>query len=803
MKKAIHDKLLLALVCASCAVMAEARVCVWTGAGTPSASGSGDLVWTDPDNWADGAVPQNGDTVSFDEKNTTKHRLNMSLTLENLFYTNSLGTTFNGKINQVLTITGLKSEIVVTSSSGMNWLTPIHLDDGAKVKISGPIAFKNPCDISGTGEIEKVGAGNLDFYKQNSFAGTWRLRNGKIRAHGDSCENPLGSSDAVAHIYGKNDATGADATFAVYATASFDNRFFLHDVGVSAYRTATFNGDITFVSEQKNAAVFNLDGTYGSYYIASSPPGFIINGDIFCDESAYTCRVLPRASYGATDCFIAFNGALNLGTRSLELTTRTYSTDRGILYINSPISTTATIGLSVYGDGARFYCGAKNVLGGSGKDLSFGVSKYSSDILLDLCGHDQTVRRLLFVQDAGYTTSGSITSSGGPATLFATRVYNDTENHNVVALDGDVSLSLKKDNANKYYPFVFSGGTTTGWILSDYNSCDLTAAAFPNLGGIALEGAGIAHVGATTALKNGVKFEFRSRTSGYLQVDTGVAINAAQVLLDSVEVPAGTYCRAGAGIDGATEAAWLGGGEGYDGTVTVAAHDPLYVWTGGGADGSLSTAANWAGGAAPDLSSSAATIDFRYASAAKPVTLSGTVAPACAIVDATPFEKGALTFDGEGTLVLSGNGVVTNGWVFTDHASLVWNGPGTLVLEGASSTSGTVSVVAGKVVVAAGEWLGGASVAANAELEVESACGPGVFGEDDADLNHAALDLDGRLTLGDGVAARVKSMTIGGASVSGTYGSSSSAARHRDDAHFGGAGTVSTFSLPGMMIIFR
>ena len=209
-----------------------------------------------------------------------------------------------------------------------------------------------------------------------------------------------------------------------------------------------------------------------------------------------------------------------------------------------------------------------------------------------------------------------------------------------------------------------------------------------------------------------------------------------------------------------------------------------------------------AGGAAPDLSSSAAPIDFRYASAAKPVTLSGTVAPACAIVDATPFEKGALTLDGEGSLALSGSGVVTNGWVFTDHASLVWNGPGTLVLEGASSTSGTVSVVAGKVVVAAGKWLGGASVAANAELEVESACGSGVFGVDDAGANLAVLTLGGMLTLGDGIEARVKAMKIGGASAHGTYGSSSSAVRHKDDAHFGGAGTVTTFSIPGMTIMF-
>lgn len=795
MKKALMHKLLLALACASCAALAEARVCVWTGGGTTEV-----LQWSDSANWEDGAVPQDGDTVSFDAKSATQHRLDKNLTLENLFYTNSLGATFNCLSDRKLTLTGAKSEVV---ASGMNWLASVQLANDAKLKISGAVAFKSPCDISGSGEIEKVGTGNLDFYKQNTFAGTWHLRNGQIRTFGSMMENPLGSSGAVAHIYGSNEATGADATFQCNRAVSFDNRFFFHDVSVSTYQTAVFNGDLTFVSEQKNNAAFYLDGSYKSdYHSESSPPGFIINGNVICDNSVYTCRVLPRAN-GVTDYFIKFNGALDLGTRSLELAAKTDGTDYGTVYVNSPISTSAAIGLIASGSGTEFHCGAANVLGGSDKDLGLGIAKKSSSALLDLCGHDQMVRRLWFVQDTGCTTSGSITSSGGPATLFSAAVYNGTEHHNVFSLDGEVSLSLKNGNANQYYPFVFSGGTTTGWIFSDYNSCDLTAAAFPNLGGIALEGAGIAHVGATTALKNGVKFEFRSLTTGHLQVDSGVSINAAQVLVDATDVPAGTYCRPGAGIAGATEAAWLGGGEGCDGTVTVAAHDPRYIWTGNGADGLLSTPANWSGGVAPDLSSASATIDFRYASAAKPITLSGTVAPACAIVDATPFEKGSLKFDGNGSLALSGSGVTTNDWVFSDHASLVWNGPGTLVLLGASSTTGTVSVAAGKVVIAAGEWLGGASVAANAELEVEPACGSGVFGEDDANTNHAALDLDGRLTLGDGVAARVKSMTIGGASTCGTYGSSSSAARHRDDAHFGGAGTVSTFSLPGMMIIFH
>ena len=95
-----------------------------------------------------------------------------------------------------------------------------------------------------------------------------------------------------------------------------------------------------------------------------------------------------------------------------------------------------------------------------------------------------------------------------------------------------------------------------------------------------------------------------------------------------------------------------------------------------------------------------------------------------------------------------------------------------------------LSVAAGKVVLAAGQWLGGADIAATADFEVESACGSEVFGTDDLSANHAALAVGGRLTRGEGVDAYVKSMSIGGARVYGrkTHGSSSSGARCQDEA---------------------
>ena len=77
-----------------------------------------------------------------------------------------------------------------------------------------------------------------------------------------------------------------------------------------------------------------------------------------------------------------------------------------------------------------------------------------------------------------------------------------------------------------------------------------------------------------------------------------------------------------------------------------------------------------------------------------------------------------------------------------------------------------------------------------------------MFGADDPNENLANLAVDGMLTLGDGVTAFARSMTVGGARARGrrTYGSSSSAARITDNAHFGGAGTAMSIFKDGFIL---
>ena len=247
---------------------------------------------------------------------------------------------------------------------------------------------------------------------------------------------------------------------------------------------------------------------------------------------------------------------------------------------------------------------------------------------------------------------------------------------------------------------------------------------------------------------------------------------------------------------------WLGG-DGYNGTVTVLAHDPVLVWTGAG-DGSLTGAANWGANESPDLTDPSLTLDFRRATSANPIALSGVVAPAAAITSGD-INQGAPHFTGEGTLVLDGTTVETNSLVFTGNASLTYNGTGTLVLKGSvSSTTGTLTVASGKVILDGSAWHGNVVVMSSAELEVLSSCGPSVFtGESGA--SRCTLRLDGRLSLGAGVSAEAKAAWIGGclAHRDKTYGSSESAAVMRDDVHFAGSGTLVSRSVPGMMMIVK
>ena len=795
-------KMLTGILLTTFTTVAFAKVCVWTGNGTPNPDASDNLVWTDPGNWEDGNVPVDGDTVSFTERNTTIHRIHKNLTLENLYYTNTLGTTFNGKSTHTLTLTGNDSRIVVGNGITATLRARVNLAAGARLSIetgnsSSAFNYNQPGKLTGSGEITKTGPGKIQMLDvdNSEFAGTWHIHDGSAAVFA-AIDNAFGSSDSVVHLYNSS----ADARYG----GTFNSTFFLHDSTFVTYRTATLNGDVTLIAESKNDYPFYLQGVRNAtYYQESSPPGIVFNGNLNCDNTLYRCRPMFYAYFASasgvgTTFHATFNGTMDTGAKPIESLHKQAAIDRVIFHVNKPIVTTSSTGAILYGED-MVLCGVENAFGT--RDIQFGQTKQNSaGIVFDMCGHDQNVNRIIYAETSGYSTTASITSSRGPA-LFKTNGHKnggDQYPQTIPSLDGEASISFNKTpSVSASGTWTFSGGNTTGWIFTTYPGCDLTAAAFPNLGGIGLKGVGKVYVNATTALKNGVKFEFDSMSTGYLRVDTGVNIGAAQVIYDNVDVPAGTYCRTGAGVAGATDAAWLGE-SGYDGTVTIAAHNPSLIWTGAG-DHTLLGAANWGANESPDLTDSSLTLDFRRATAEVPVILSGRFAPAC-VLTSGDISQGSPAFTGDGMLALSGSGVATNNFAFTGTASFEWNGPGTLCLVNPSDTSGKLTVNGGRVVIAAGSaWGGDVFVAQGAVLEVEGGRDGTAFS------SNSKVALYGILELGDSVMEDVAELKVNGAIVGRdrTYGSSTSGALIADNAHFAGTGVIISRAIKGLKVIFR
>ena len=802
-------KKLVAMLAAApfCAFMAQAKVCYFR----PVELGNDGYYWSNSNNWVDCQKPVSGDSVYVTNMTSSRvfHDID-GLTLAHFEYICKDGALIGVK---KITLTG--TDNIISNTATYYDYGTYEISDGARLTYCGTAAAMAAKDNvwSGAGEIAVWMGGTAPFYYaycHANFTGTVNLYHGNVMYLGGSNGKKYGFPSARINVYGKNDAEGWNSGFnngtADDVTFYGEYHFYRKQSFVAQYRTI-IAGDVYL-----HAAAAGDIFQFNPYGRNSDVAGFIFNGAVYKCPDGVQARMLhytygTKEGYGHNDSIVEFNGGGEFGTYGIEFSFQNGGTG-AIVRVGAPITMSGSNPFIALENAVRLYTTAPNVLPPEAVVNLGKRTAHSRGALFDLMGNDQTVGKIAYYGPYdGYELEATFTSSRGPAMLDMAVIAGQTF-RNLPKLNGLISVKVRgaSDNAGAYNHM---DGDTTGWIKSDGWASFVCSNSLPNVAGFEMVGKGVLYLNADATLNPAMELNLHNLTNNAsglcgVCVESGSNRTVGRVLYDFVDVPAGTYCRVGAGVAGATEAAWMRGNANYNGTITVAAHDPLYVWTGKGADGSLSTSGNWAGGVAPDLSSAATTVDFRYASADKPIVLSGSLAPACTIADSTPFDKGDVTFDGDGTLVLSGSGATTNGWAFTDRTSLVWNGPGTLVLAGASASTGTIAVAAGKVVVAEGRWLGGASVAAGAELEVESGCGAEVFGTDDPS-NFAVLSLDGKLTLGDGVAACVKYMTIGGTNAHGrrTYGSSESNARATDDVHFGGSGTVMSVVRSGAMLIFK
>lgn len=807
---------------------AQAKTCVWTGQGQLV---NNSLQLFDAANWEGGAEPEEGDTLEITTQSAAKIAVNKSgYTFANVIYSNAYATDFGPGD---FTLTGTESKFT-TTGAGKNvyFGVSVTLAEGAKVELcqaEGAAFQVKSGAFSGQGEIVVTGSrapgastdATISLDSNPNFHGTWSIYR-PVWISGN-VNNPFGGDDATVNVYGENGEanTLGKLSFAGNNTVSGEiNCFNMASIGVtglSAVKSSivTFNGNVTYTAQSASYRQLDISvGINGKEYTS----GYVFKKDLCCvtgnkpwmniytySRGTYHFEVRGRFTPSESDRNPFVIGLMQSGAVKKE-------EQLADVYLGGPV-TVGHVWKFVPRSYNHYHMTAPNIMPNGTVRIAWGSSdKATPDSYLDLHGYDQRVAA--FQYDNAEVQGFTVQSTDRPATLKVGN--NETTAHLVPLLKGKVSIygyALSANNGAHSFTNVYE---TSGWIGTERNSLVVEGSArFPNLGGVECTGAGSVIVRSGAEFNSDMSLDVHDMTGGKVRIATGVNLDVRHVFAENVDLPAGVYCRTGAGIEGATEVSWLNktsnDTDEMKGTVTVAAHDPVWIWTGGGSSTSFTDAANWGANASPDLTNARLTLNLKNAAGAANmvVPLNGTIAPAGAF-NCGDYGKdgGAVTFGGAGTLVLGDAGAAeTNDlkMVFTESTSFTWNGAGTLYLTGKSTSTGTLTVNSGKVIMDHAGWAGDIVVANGAELVVNTNCGNDVF---DAE---AEFDLDGKLTLGDRatagdeIALAVKALRISGvlARHDKPYGSSASAAAVRDDVHLGGTGTIVSSEQSGLMMIFH
>ena len=811
---------------------ASAKTCVWTGAGQTVSSC---LQLFDSANWEGNVTPEDGDTLYITTKSGTKISVNLpGYTFENIVYTNTYATEF---IHNGFTLTGTESKFT-TIGKNLSISSSLNIAEGARVEFcqeSGSIFQLWDNAVSGSGEIVVTGSRDSSpkavdqlfaiSGSQPNFHGTWNFYRPVQISRG--VNYPFGADDATVNVYGENGEANQSGRLHFYGSNTVSGEInFFHTTKLVVSTTSTpvvdrivtFNGNVTYSASSGH---IQMDISVGINSI-NNTSGFVFKKDLVCLDTGYT-PWMNIYTYNRGTYYFEVRGEFRPnrnGSQPFIISTTTTTADNippqdqtAELYMYGPLyggHTWRLVAQSYH----HFHTMAPNILPTGSLCIGYNSrDKLTPDSYLDLHGYDQKMASFYY-REPQYVTQFAVQSTGRPATLMIGN--NEGVTHVVPPLRGKVSLygfALSVNNGSHSFTNYYE---TSGWIGTEKNTLVVdSTASFPNLGGIECTGAGSVIIRDGATLNPNMTIDAHDMTGGKIRITTGVNLDVKHVFAESVDQPAGVYCRTGAGIEGATEVAWLnktsGDTDTMKGTVTVAAHDPVWIWTGNGSSSSFTDAANWGANASPDLTNPRLTLNLKNAAgkADMVVPLDGTVEPAGAF-NCGDYSKecGVVTFGGSGALVLGDAGASSTNdlkMVFTESTSFTWNGAGTLYLTGRSTSTGTLTVNSGKVIMDYAGWAGKVVVASGAELIVNTSCGNGAF---DAG---AEFRLDGKLTIGDRTTAgdeislSVDALYVGGALARNnrTYGSAESAAVRKDSVHFGGPGTIVSALESGMLMILR
>ncbi len=808
----------VAFVGALCGV--QAKTCVWTG------EQGGDYLYTNaPENWQDGQMPVEGDTVVISSTSVANICYTFKFPLENFYYTNTLGGTISAEGGGIVRVTGRDSEIVTAQPTTLYLYVPIEVAEGGRLALrqqTSDLSFDGVSNgndmLRGNGELLVTGAKTLNLRSHPNFHGTWNIESDVyvLPTSGGVTQLPFGADDCTVTVYGTNASDTAQKGLLRFGGASevAGTVSLFHKTSISTtYAAAGEDGIVTFrggVSHTADAGDYSELGLSCGIASANNRSGYVFLKDFVCTSENGAQEKNPHMNI-----YTYSPGTFHLEVRGRFCPTKASNCPPqiGLFHADSKADVRLSGTLSsghpwkmVLKSNQQFYLLSPDILPKGIVMVGFDAGT-SENVSLDLHGNDQTISAI--------QTWGSgphdfvVTSSDRPATLKVGN--NESVTHMMPHLSGKISVYGYDIGSGSNGSLTFANeDDLTGWIGTEKNTLIFTdGAKYPNLGGIECTGAGSVIIQNGATLNSDMTLDVHDVIGNGIRLATGVSLTVKHAFVEGVDMPAGTYCRTGAGIEGATEVDWLkkasaDTGDDMTGTVTVAEHDPVWIWTGKGSSSSFSDPANWGANVAPNLTDVNLTLNFKNAAGLDTVIpLDGVIAPVGAF-NCGDFSKGAVTFGGTGTLVLGGTDNDLK-MVFTESASLTWNGTGTLHLTGKSTSTGTLTVNSGTVILDSAGWTGTVVVANEAELVVNASCGSEVFGAADAEANTCSIALAGKLTLADGIDATVKSLAINGRRVryGKTCGSLNSPAERTDGVHFGGTGTVVSWARVGMLLTIQ
>ncbi|MFG1393000.1 autotransporter-associated beta strand repeat-containing protein [Xanthobacter agilis] len=377
--------------------------------------------------------------------------------------------------------------------------------------------------ISGSGGLEKIGAGTLVLTGVNSYMGGTTVSGGVLEVGADSA---LGAADGGITL-----SEGALSAFASFTTAravTLETRGTLAaDSGTTLTVTGTISGSGTLRKEGTGTVVLSGANTYSGDTVIAAGTLSVTGGSAISDASDVTIDTAGTLALGASETIASLSGAgrVQLGANTLTVSGTSATVFRGRI--------SGTGGLVVSGGilalgGGNTYAGGTTITAGTlivGEGGTHGA----------IAGNVTNNGSLIFYRSDTVTFGGAISGSGavvqaggGTLVLTGTNTYAGgtlvsggtlqvSSDANLGAASGGVVLEAGTLAATDSFTSARVISLVNGGMVSVAGSAQLTlSGAVGGTGGLTKSGGGTLVLASNTSYAGGTVI-----AAGTLQVGTG------------------------------------------------------------------------------------------------------------------------------------------------------------------------------------------------------------------------------------------------------------------------------------------